>query len=45
MEEMNRPVLHPSPRSGTVLTRNSYDMYQDVEGKLGLGPDNEGLPV
>lgn len=27
-----------------MLTTSSYDMYKDVEGKLGLIPDTDGLP-
>ena len=27
-----------------LLIYSSYDMYNDVEGKLGLVPDTEGLP-
>lgn len=27
----------------TIEEMNSYDMYKDIEGKLGLGPDNQGL--
>lgn len=29
----------------TVEEMNAYDMYRDVEGKLGMGPDREGLPA
>lgn len=28
----------------TIEEMNGYDMYLDIEGKLGLGPDNKGLP-
>ena len=42
--EMNTYVTILDPLLCFLLTITSYDMYLDIDGKLGIIPDTNGLP-